>query len=190
LNPPNPNCPVCSVAQAKVKIDLARATLNDLVENVLRQQLEYGEEFSINTEQGTIYDPDLEDNLPKKLSRLGITTSSFLTVVDEDDEQPRVNLQLVVVSPEEANPNEQPIILVTVPEITRKPKAPTPAPEPDHLNGTANLGKRKRDADEAELGNGDPPTKRVAGVSLSDGVDHANPINLDETDGGAILIDD
>ncbi|KAL4863979.1 hypothetical protein BDV12DRAFT_20306 [Aspergillus spectabilis] len=190
LNPPNPNCPVCSVAQAKVKIDLTRATLNDLIENVLRQQLEYGEEFSINTEQGTIYDPDLEDNLPKKLSDLGITTSSFLTIVDEEDEQPRVNLQLVVVSLEEANPDEQPIILSTVPEIPRKLKAPTPVPEPDHVNGTANLGKRKRDANGAELENGDPPTKRVAGVSLSDGVDHANPINLDETDGGAILIDD
>lgn len=46
-----------------------------------------------------IYDPDLEENLPKKLQELGIGNQSFLTVVDEDDQDqdPRVNLELVVV---------------------------------------------------------------------------------------------
>ncbi|KAL4803850.1 hypothetical protein BDV18DRAFT_40003 [Aspergillus unguis] len=188
LNPPNPNCPVCSVTHAKIKIDLARATLNDLVDNILRKQLGYGEEFSINTDQGTIYDPDLEDNLPKKLLDLGITSSSFITVVDEDDE-PRVNLQLVVVAPGEPPSEEQTIVLDTVPDIPRKPKAPTPAPESEQTNGASNLGKRKRDADEAELANGDPPTKRVANVSISDGNDLANPIDLSEAEGGAIMID-
>ncbi|KAL4882608.1 hypothetical protein BJY04DRAFT_186499 [Aspergillus karnatakaensis] len=187
---PNRDCPVCSVAQAKIEIDLTRATLNNLVENILRQQLEYGEEFSISTDQGAIYDPDLEDNLPKKLSDLGVTTSTFLTVIDEEDEQPRVNLQLVVVPLSDSESQEQPIVLDKIPEIKRKPEALTSTTEHDHVNGTANLGKRKRDADEAELENGDPPTKRVAGVTLSDGVDQANPINLDETDGGAIILDD
>ncbi|KAL4961742.1 E1 ubiquitin-activating protein ubaB [Aspergillus stella-maris] len=191
LNSPNPNCPVCSAIYVKVKVDLTRASLNDLVENLLRKQLEYGEEFSINTEQGTIYDPDLDDNLPKKLSDLGVEYSSFVTVIDEDD-QPRVNLQLIVVpvekpSSEESSAEEQIVVLDKVPEIPRKPKAPTPAPEADQVNGT--LGKRKRGPEEAEL-NGDPPTKRVAEVSISDGVDKAHPINLDESDGGAILIDD
>ncbi|KAL5343525.1 hypothetical protein BJX70DRAFT_352726 [Aspergillus crustosus] len=198
LNSPNPNCPVCSVAQAKVKVDFTRATLNDLVENVLRQQLEYVDEFSISTEQGAIYDPDYQDNLLKNFQELGVTTSTFITIVDEEDnDQPRVNLQLVVVPLEEASTQQQPIILSTVPEISRKPRAPTPAPEPeapepeaDHANGTSNLGKRKREAGEAELENGDPPTKRVAGVSLSDGVNQANPISLDEADDGAILVDD
>ncbi|OJJ64626.1 hypothetical protein ASPSYDRAFT_39352 [Aspergillus sydowii CBS 593.65] len=189
-NPPNPNCPVCSVTNAKVKIDLKRATLNELVENVLRQQLGYREEFSVSTDQGTIYDPDLDDNLPKKLSELGISESSFITVVDEEDEQPRVNLQLVVVAPAESTSQEQPIILDKVPEIPRKPKAPTPTPESDHVNGTANLGKRKRDAEEAGLDNGDPPTKRVANVTISDGADKTHPIDLMEDEGGAILIDD
>ena len=157
---------------------MTRATLNDLVENLLRKQLEYGEEFSINTEQGTIYDPDLDDNLPKKLSDLGVEYSSFVTVIDEDD-QPRVNLQLVVVpvektSSEESSAKEQTVVLDKVHEIPRKPKAPTPAPEADQVNGT--LGKRKRGPEEAEL-NGDPPTKRVAEVSISDGVDKAHPIN-------------
>lgn len=100
LKAPNPNCPVCSVAMGRVAIDPRRATLNDLVEDVLRSQLGYGEEFSISNELGTIYDPDLEDNLPKKLLDLGVKDESFLTVVDEDDE-PRVNLELIVKAPEE-----------------------------------------------------------------------------------------
>lgn len=45
---------------------------------------------------GTIYDPDLDDNLPKKLKDLGVSNDSFLTVVDEEDENTRVNLDLLV----------------------------------------------------------------------------------------------
>jgi ubiquitin-like 1-activating enzyme E1 B len=78
-------------------VDLEQATVDDLVEGVLRQQLGYGEEFSISTNLGTIYDPDLEDNLPKKLASLGVTSDSFITIVDEEDEEPRVNLELRVV---------------------------------------------------------------------------------------------
>ena len=76
-------------------IDPDRATLNDLVQDVLRSQLGYGEEFSLSSPIGTIYDPDLEDNLPKKLSELGVKDETFVTIVDEEDE-PRVNVELVV----------------------------------------------------------------------------------------------
>lgn len=96
LKPPNPNCPVCSVAHGEVFVDSERATLNDLVEGVLRLRLGYGEEISVSNEIGTVYDPDLDDNLPKKLSDLGIKNDSFVTVVDDDDDKPRVNLELVV----------------------------------------------------------------------------------------------
>lgn len=96
LSAPNPQCPVCSVAQGRISIDLERATLNDLVEDVLRGQLGYGEELSISNQMGTIYDPDLDDNLPKKLKDLGVSNDSFLTVVDEEDENTRVNLDLLV----------------------------------------------------------------------------------------------
>lgn len=58
--------------------------------------LGYGEEFSVSNELGTIFDPDLEDNLPKKLSELGVKKESFITVVDEEEEEPRVNLELVL----------------------------------------------------------------------------------------------
>lgn len=96
LKPPNPDCAVCAVAQRKIFINPESATLNDLVEKVLRLELGYGEEFSVSNQIGTIYDPDLEDNLPKKLSELGVEKDSFITVVDEEDENPRVNLEILV----------------------------------------------------------------------------------------------
>lgn len=86
---------MCSVAQGRVTINPDRATLNDLVQDVLRLQLGYGEEFSLSSGIGTIYDPDLEDNLPKKLSDLGVKDETLVTVVDEEDE-PRVNVELIV----------------------------------------------------------------------------------------------
>lgn len=96
LRPPNPNCNVCGVIQTKLILDPARATLNDLVEDVLKLQLGYGDEFTVNNEVGTLYDPDLDDNLSKKFSELGVNADSFLTVIDDDDENPRVNLSLSI----------------------------------------------------------------------------------------------
>ncbi len=96
LKPPNPNCAVCGVAQSRLIVDRSRATLNDLVEDVLRLKLGYGDEFSIINNVGTLYDPDLDDNLEKKFSELGIEADSFLTVIDDDDVNPRVNLSLSI----------------------------------------------------------------------------------------------
>lgn len=96
LKPPNPNCSVCGVMQSRLIVDPSRATLNDLVEDVLKGQLGYGGEFSINNEVGTLYDPDLEDNVSKKFSELGVKGDSFLTVIDDDEENPRVNLSLSI----------------------------------------------------------------------------------------------
>ena len=50
---------------------MERATLNDLVEDFLRLQLGYGEEFVVNNEVGLLYDVDETENLSKKLSELG-----------------------------------------------------------------------------------------------------------------------
>jgi ubiquitin-like 1-activating enzyme E1 B len=78
-------------------VDVEKATLSDLVEDILRLELGYSDEISVNTEAGVIYDPDLEDNLPKRLEELGIENEVIVTVVDEDDDQPRVNLELLIV---------------------------------------------------------------------------------------------
>lgn len=96
LRPPNPNCERCGVAQTRLDVDMSRATLNDLVEDLLRLQLGYGSELAVQSEEGVLYDPDMEDNLPKTLKQLGVKGDSFVTVIDEQDESPRVNLVLSI----------------------------------------------------------------------------------------------
>ena len=51
---------------------MSRATLNDIVEDLLKLQLGYGEEFVVSNEVGILYDVDETDNLGKKLSELGM----------------------------------------------------------------------------------------------------------------------
>lgn len=93
---------MCSAVHGRVSVDPERATLGDLVE-VLRSELDYGEELSIMNNKGNgkgevIYDPDLEDNLSKKLPDI-TNDLDFITIVDEDDQDqdPRVNLELFFV---------------------------------------------------------------------------------------------
>lgn len=73
----------------------------------MKKQLGY-EEFSITNDAGGIlYDPEEEDNLPKKLSELDVESHTFLTIMDEQDEEPRVNLVLAISNqdiPEEDSP--------------------------------------------------------------------------------------
>ncbi|KAK0659990.1 SUMO-activating enzyme subunit 2 [Lasiodiplodia hormozganensis] len=154
LHPPKPECPVCSVAQTKLVVDTSRATLKDLVEDFLRLELGYGEEFSVNSDAGVIYDPELDDNLPKKFSEIGLKADSFVTVIDEEDENPRVNLVLSITEqtlPEDAKPIHLPEKL----EIPYKPK--TAHGEPSELNGNGAVvtngvdGQRKRTAETAGL---------------------------------------
>ena len=97
LQPPNPNCNVCGITSSRLVVDTSRATLNDLVEDVLKLKLGYGDEFTINNEVGTLYDPELDDNLSKKFSDLGVGADSFLTVIDDDEDNPRVNLSFSVL---------------------------------------------------------------------------------------------
>ncbi|KAL1972966.1 hypothetical protein VTN31DRAFT_6508 [Thermomyces dupontii] len=186
LRPPNPFCPVCSVAQGRVFVDLEHATLNDLVESVLKGHLKYGDEFSVSTEQGVIYDPDLEDNLPKKLAEFGIRAESLITVIDEADEDTRVNLALLVIERQKATPEDSPISLDGDITIPPKPKQPEPATEPA-ANGTANgteAAQRKRGAEEAGMTEAQPSPKRLA----KGNGDASEPIVI-EDDSGAILID-
>lgn len=97
--PPNPDCPVCGTYQTRAFVDLSKATLKDLVEDFVRLELGYGEkEFAVSNEVGPLFDPEETENLPKRLSELGIQSDSFLTVIDEDDQDPFVN---VVINIEE-----------------------------------------------------------------------------------------
>jgi len=53
-------------------------TLGNVVEELLRSQLGYGEEFTVNNEVGTLYDVDETDNLDKKLADLGKLVPSLV----------------------------------------------------------------------------------------------------------------
>ena len=194
LKPPNPNCNVCGVVSSNLIVDPDRATLNDLVEDVLKAQLGYGDEFSINNEVGTLYDPDLDDNLSKKFSDLGVKADSFLTVIDDDEENPRVNLSLAILEkalPEDTKAVQLPKEL----QIARKPKdAPAPMANGD-TNGHATAApagmKRKRSLEDLEhnsqqdnkRGKIQMPTKAV-------GFQDDDLVIADDLNDGAIVIDD
>lgn len=91
---------MCSAVYGRVTVDPKRATLRDLVEGVLQLELGYGTELSVLTDEGVIYDPDMEDALSKKLTEWGNGVKPFVTIRDEDDldKDPRVNLQLEIVN--------------------------------------------------------------------------------------------
>ncbi|KAI9679506.1 MAG: E1 ubiquitin-activating protein uba2 [Caeruleum heppii] len=158
LRPPNPECPVCSVAQSRLTVDTSRATLKDLVDGFLRGQLGYGEEFSVSIDEGVLYDPELDDNIDSPLRDMGVKNDTFLTVTDDEEESPRVNLVLTVMDkllPEDSSP----IVAPGKIDIPRRTALqPTNSEVVDFAvqsNGVAAtngiIEKRKRDADEAEL---------------------------------------
>ncbi|KAI0973047.1 hypothetical protein F4678DRAFT_35890 [Xylaria arbuscula] len=126
---PNPDCPICGNYQTSVCVDLSRATLNDLVEDFIKLQLGFGErDFAINSDAGLLYDPDETDNLEKLLSELGIDQNSFVTIVDEEDDDTFINVVLNIQSSPIEN-TAKPIKGLEpdkAPEIPRKPrKEPT-----------------------------------------------------------------
>lgn len=201
LRPPNPNCNVCGVMQSRLFVDLNRATLKDLVEDVLKTQLEYGDELTVNSEAGTLYDPELDDNLSKSFSDLGIKVDSFLTVIDDDEKSPRVNLSLSI-SEKSLPSDSKPVILPQKIEIPVKPtitEAPIPNGEANGsampLNGIA--AKRKRSLDDSfydqeqlvkRKRETDSETKQL---SPGNGTAKAeDAIVLDDSSNGAIVIDD
>lgn len=200
LEKPNPECVVCSVAMTRVNIDLDKATLGDLVQNILKTSFSYSDEITVMTEAGIIYDPDLEDNLEKKLVDLGIGDASFIVVKDEEDDTPRVDLQLAVVAVK-AEDGRPAVTLVQREgetfEIPRKPeKAPLPeAAESDTddveivVNGTAPItAKRKRALSDADANGTETPAKKLPGAVTKGPSSKA--VLVDEDDGTLLIADD
>lgn len=198
---PNPDCPVCSVFSTSVYVDLARATLNDLVEHFVRLELGYGEkDISVSNDVGILYDPDETENLTKKLSDLGISQDSCLTIVDDDDNDPFVN---VVVNVQEAKEplGDKPVqgdVVDMKPEIPRKPKkmlasetngtAATTTngkhPAADELDPVASLKRARRDDADSDM-----PAKKAktsGGPPTTDG----DVVVVDDPSGGVIIVDD
>ena len=197
LSKPKPGCPVCDVCQSRLAIDLTRATLEDLVESFLKEQLGY-EELSLSSDAGLLYDPDFDDNLPKKLTELGLTSHSFLTVNDEQD-APRVNLVLSISAIE--IPEDEKPVKKTEDFVIAKGVIPADAQTVAGQNGHAHAhqnndptgNKRKRDAGEAGLDDvqGRKKGKVEQNGHIMTGASKDEGIMLGDEDGsGAILIDD
>ena len=121
---PNSRCPVCSPVYAKLLLpENGAPKLQDLAD-LLKGRLGY-EGFSITTDAGIIFDPDLDDNLEKPLSDLGITAPSngFVTVMDDSDE-PKVDL-ILSMKAQLSSLDDDAMILQLVPatiELPLKPK--------------------------------------------------------------------
>ncbi|ETI21215.1 hypothetical protein G647_07560 [Cladophialophora carrionii CBS 160.54] len=210
LDEPNPECPVCSVAMMRARVDLEAATLGNLVQDILRTKLGYGEEITVMNSAGIVYDPDLEDNLEKKLSELDIGEGSFVVVKDEEDDDPRVDLHLAIEA-KKAEDGDKSIILVEKEgkrfEIAKRPKKKSGADgkEEDQdddenglvmMNGNTNTapatGKRKR-LIEDDVEDSAKPAKKLQGPK-SDQVSHhpaaSQAIVIDEDNGAFVIADD
>lgn len=182
LGAPNPDCPVCSPVYAKLKIPVgASHPLQELVDE-LKQRFGY-DEFSITTDAGVIYDPDLEDNLEKPLEELAVSVSSngFLTVRDDSDE-PKIDLVLSTGAHDE----EQGLLEIS-PKDIELPVKKVKVAEMEMADGengvetTVPTGeKRKREAED-EL---DSAKKRAKPS------ENANGDAVIIEDDGAILLDD
>lgn len=99
LSPPKPDCAICGTAQGTLVANTNKMTIEELIEQLLKTKLSYTDEISITTDEGIIYDPDMEENLSKTLSELGAKHNTFITVRDEEDENTKVNLVLSITSP-------------------------------------------------------------------------------------------
>ncbi|CAG1960535.1 unnamed protein product, partial [Fusarium graminearum] len=194
---PNPDCPVCSVYFTSVVTDLSRATLKDFVDEIVKLKLGYeGKEFVVNNDVGTLFecfeDGD-DENLPKKLSDLGIKKDSFLTIIDQDDEDTFVN---VVINIQEGtlDGDKKPVEakFSDKPEIPRRPKKPQPAES--NSNGETNgeaVDAEHKGVKRLHTEDGGQPLKKVKitppGAEI---VDVDEDQNEGHANGGAIVIDD
>jgi ubiquitin-like 1-activating enzyme E1 B len=161
LQPPNPHCATCGVAYATLEVDTKRAKLSDLVD-VLKEQLGYGEDFSIKRENDLLYDVDEDVHLDKTFEELGLKADAFITVFDEADEDTKVELQLSVIEKDFAE-GEKALKLPEDVKVGLKPKKPDPETN-GHANGNGRIdatmhtgtngmtnGATKRKADDAGL---------------------------------------
>jgi ubiquitin-like 1-activating enzyme E1 B len=122
LGKPDPRCPVCSPVYARLRIPKdTKPTLGHLVDEI-SAKLKY-EEFQISTSIGVVYEPDLDDNLPRALSELGVdlNSNSFITITDDSDE-PRVDL-ILSTSPHIEERGGLELDLAGLQELPYKPKA-------------------------------------------------------------------
>ncbi|KAF1944528.1 hypothetical protein EJ02DRAFT_464112 [Clathrospora elynae] len=203
LRPPNPNCATCGVAYATLHVDTKRAKLSDLVEYVLKEQLGYGEDFSVKRHADLLYDVDEDVHLNKTFEELSLKADTFITVFDEADENAKVDVVFSVIE-HEFTENAKPLRLPEELKIAAKPKAPasettghatTNGTVPNAIstgatngttNGTTN-GATKRTASDAGL---EDAIVRKKGKIMEELQKSDDIVIIDDANDGVILIDD
>ncbi|KAF7524676.1 hypothetical protein G7054_g11337 [Neopestalotiopsis clavispora] len=193
--PQNPECPVCTSYYTGIYVDLSQATLKDVVEDFVKGQLGYGDkEFSVTSEDRLLYDPDETDQLPKKLTDIGLASGSSLTIVDESDEDIFVNVVLAILESKEPF-GDKPIKGLEpdkAPVIPHKPKK-EPVPESNGVEQTNGKHALDEDVTTKDLKRARPDETDDQPSSAKKAKTAAKPEEDDIVvvdDGGAILIDD
>lgn len=137
-------------------MDTKGATLSNLVEDVLKGQLGYGEEFSVKRDADLLYDVDEEIHLEKTFEDLGLKADTFITVFDEAETDAKVDVILSVIE-KEATDGAAPLSLSGEVVIPKKPAKPA-SQRNGHANGkidatmhSSTNGSTKRKASEAGL---------------------------------------
>jgi ubiquitin-like 1-activating enzyme E1 B len=193
LQKPNPDCATCGVAYATLVVDTKRAKLSDLVEDVLKGQLGYGEDFSVKHDADLLYDVDEDVHLEKTFGELNLKADTFITVFDEADMDAKVDVIFSVIE-KEADEGEKPLSLPDDITIAKKPE--TPAPETNgHANGKIDAtmhpetngalnGATKRKASVAGLE--DDITRKKGKVMEEPGA-NADDVLVIEDDGAIVL---
>jgi ubiquitin-like 1-activating enzyme E1 B len=198
LQKPNPHCATCGVAYATLVVDTKRAKLSHLVEDILKGQLGYGEDFSVKRDADLLYDIDEDVHLDKTFEELGLKSDTFITVFDEADDDAKVDVIFSVIE-KEVEDEAPPLSLPEEVIIAKKPKKATPetnghettngkidATMHSTTNGNTN-GAVKRKADEAELESDIVRKKGKVMEQPSTNGGNADDIVVIEDDGAIIL---
>jgi ubiquitin-like 1-activating enzyme E1 B len=194
LRPPNPHCATCGVAYATLEVDTERAKLSDLVEIILKEQLGYGEDFSVKRDADILYDVDEDIHLDKTFEELGLTGDRFITISDDADEHTKVDVVFSVIPKKFTE--DAPLRLPGELKIPMKPRAPAPETNghatingtvPNGVAKSVTNGATKRKASDAGL---EDDIVRKKGKVMEESQRDGHIVIQDDVNDGAIVIDD
>ncbi|KAJ1967886.1 E1 ubiquitin-activating protein uba2 [Dispira parvispora] len=83
---PSKNCGTCSVRYVEIAVDVARATLDDLLKLVRQHAdvVQLGDDLGVEESGRLLYDPDFEDNTERTFADLQLTHGKLITVCAEE----------------------------------------------------------------------------------------------------------
>ncbi|KAK7755042.1 E1 ubiquitin-activating protein uba2 [Diatrype stigma] len=166
-------------------------------ESFVKTQLGFNDrDFAINSEAGLLYDPDETDNIGKKLSDLGIKQGSFITIVDDAEEDTLTNI--VVDLQEAKDAAEDTPIKGRGDKISDIPRKPKKVPEPESNGTSVTNGKRATDSEAPNKDlkrpraddEGAPQAKKAKVASGPDNDVEVINLDVDQDTGAFVILDD